>query len=136
MADQTEVPAPVLDRLRAICLALPEAVEQAAWVGTRWRVGTRTFASVLVVADGWPPVYARAAGTPGPATVITFRATGPERDALRAAPPPWFAPPWHRDAVGLVLGDAVDWDEVGELLTDSHRLLAPRRLRLGGPDPG
>ena len=132
--DPGEVPARVLAELRARCLALPGAKEEAAWVGTRWVVGRRTFAHVLVVANGWPPAYARASGTDGPATVLTFRLTGPERDALRAAGPPWFGPPWHPDAVGLVVGDEVDWDEIGELVVDSHRLLAPRRLRLDGPD--
>lgn len=134
--DPDEVPARVLAELRARCLALPGVKEETAWVGTRWVVAGRTFAHVLVVADGWPPAYARASGTDGPATVLTFRLTGPDRDALRAAGPPWFGPPWHPDAVGLVLGDEVDWDEVGELVADSHRLLAPRRLRLDGPDLG
>ncbi len=38
---------------------------------------------------------------------------------------------WFRDIVGLVLPDdpaAVDWDEVTELVTESYRLLAPKRL--------
>ena len=30
--------------------------------------------------------------------------------------------------VGIVIDDNVDWDEVGELLTESYRMLAPRRL--------
>jgi hypothetical protein len=42
--------------LRAICLGLPEAREERAWVGTRWMVGKKTFAHVLTVEDGWPPV--------------------------------------------------------------------------------
>jgi len=134
VADRTEIPAGVLQRLRAACLALPETAEEEAWTGTRWVVARKTFAHVVVIADGWPPVYARAAGTDGPATVLTFRLAGPERDALRAAGSPWFAPPWHPDAVGLVLGEDVDWDEVAELVADSHRLMAPRRLGLRNPD--
>jgi hypothetical protein len=144
MADATEVPAGVLEQLRAICLSLPATAEESAWAGIRWVVAGKTFAHVVVVADGWPPAYARAAGTDGPAAVLTFRLAGTERDVLRAAGPPWFGPPWHPDAVGLVLGPAaregadaaegVGWDEVAELLTDSHRLRAPRSLGLRGPD--
>ena len=119
----------VLGLLRAVCLALPEAVEQTAWVGVRWRVGTRTFADVLVIDDGWPPAYARAAATAGPVTVLMFRSAPPELDVLRAAGPPFFSPPWRADEVGMVLDGGVDRDEVAELVTESYCAQAPLRLR-------
>jgi hypothetical protein len=118
----------VLDQLRAICLALPEVCEEEAWVGVRWRIRTRTFAHVLIVDGGWPPAYARAAQSDGPITVLMFRSSGIERDALRDGGPPFFGVPWRADEVGLVLGDLVDWTEVAELLTDSYCLLAPQKL--------
>jgi hypothetical protein len=122
----------VLARLRAVCLGLPEAHEEQAWVGTRWRVRTRTFAHVLALADGWPPAYARAAGTDGPCMVLTFRSSGAELDVLGATGHPFFRPPWAPDVVGMLLepGDdgGVDWTEVTELLTDSYCVMAPRRL--------
>jgi hypothetical protein len=121
-----EVPADLLDRLRPVCLGLPEAVEEQAWVGTRWRIRQHTFAHVLTITDGWPPAYAQAAGTDG--HVLTFRSAPPELDALTNAGPPFFKPVWFPDIVGLVLGLDVDWAEVGELLTESYCLLAPRRL--------
>ena len=34
----------------------------------------------------------------------------------------------------MVLGDGVDWDEVGELLNESYCLLAPKRLARHGAD--
>lgn len=37
-----QVPAAVLARLRAACLALPDAYEEQAWVGTRWMVRKKT----------------------------------------------------------------------------------------------
>ena len=117
-----------LDRLRAVCLALPDAHEEQAWVGTRWRIRTKTFAHVLVVASGWPPAYARAAATDGPATVLTFRSSGAELVALRNVGHPFFAPPWRADEVGLILGTPVDWDEVAELLTESYCAVAPKAL--------
>jgi len=44
-----DVPDHTEARLREICLALPDAHEQRAWVGTRWMVRKRTFAHVLGV---------------------------------------------------------------------------------------
>jgi YjbR len=119
----------VLERVRSVGLRLPEAYEEAAWVGTRWRVRTRTFAHVLVVDSGWPPAYARAAQSDGPITVLMFRSSGPELDQLRNADRPFFAPPWRADEVGLVLDESVDWEEVEQLVTDSYCALAPKRLR-------
>jgi hypothetical protein len=118
----------MIERLRTICLALPEAYEEDAWTGTRWRVRTKTFAHVLDITDGWPPVYAREAGTDGPATVLMFRSTPPELDVLRRSGPPFFAPIWRADEVGLVVGDDVDWDEVAELVTESYCAQAPAKL--------
>jgi predicted DNA-binding protein (MmcQ/YjbR family) len=112
-----------VERVRAICLALPGVVEEQAWVGTRWVVRKKNFAHVVDIVDGHPPAYAEAAGT-ADATVLTFRAPPDELDALRHAGPPFFKPVWFTDIVGLVLDDATDWDEVAELVTDSHHLFA------------
>lgn len=128
MGEPSDVAPAVLDRLRVVCLGLPDAYEEQAWVGTRWRVRGRTFAHVLAVAGGWPPAYARAAATDGPATVLTFRSAGPELAALGHAGPPFFRPPWRADEVGMRLGAHVDWVEVGELITESYRVLAPHAL--------
>jgi hypothetical protein len=123
-----DVPPEVLAELRTVCSALPEAAEEQAWVGTRWSVRRRTFAHVLVVDAGWPPAYARAAGTTGPATVLMFRSAGAELEVLRAAGPPYFAPVWRADEVGVVLDGGVEWDEVAELLTESYCRMAPKSL--------
>ena len=120
-----------VDRLGAICCALPEVVEADAWVGVRWSIRQKNFAQLVAIVDGRPAAYATAAGTAGPATVLTFRSRGEELDALRAIGPPFFKPVWFRDIVGLVLPAdpaAVDWDEVTELVTESYRHLAPKRL--------
>ena len=118
-------------RLGTICAALPEVVEEDAWVGVRWTIRKKNFAHLVAIADGRPAAYAEAAGTAGPSTVLTFRSSGEELDALSAIGPPFFKPMWFRDIVGLVLPadpSAVDWDEVTELVTESYRVLAPRRL--------
>jgi hypothetical protein len=125
---EADVPPEIVERLRAVCLGLPEAYEEAAWVGTRWRIRTRTFAHVVLVESGWPPAYARAAGTDGPVSVLTFQSSGPELDALGDARHPFFRPAWRPGIVGLVLDADTSWDEVGELLTESYCVLAPKKL--------
>jgi len=128
MSPRTLVPPDVLAELRSICTALPEVREEEAWIGTRWRIRTHTFAHVLTIDAGWPPAYAKAAGTDGPVTVLTFRSGGDELHALAHTGSPFFKPVWWPDIVGLELGPDTDWDEVAELITESYRLLAPKRL--------
>jgi hypothetical protein len=115
-------------QIRAICLAFPEAYEEAAWTGTRWRIRGRTFAHILTIDAGWPKVYAAAAGTDGPVQVLMFRSADPELGVLRATGEPFFAPPWRADEVGLLLSHSTDWAEVTELLTESYCRQAPKRL--------
>ena len=52
------------------------------------------------------------------------------------AGPPFYRPPWSPTVVGMVIDDATDWAEVAELITESYRFCAPRRLvrRLDGAD--
>src|SRR3954465_2812149 len=103
MASGSDVDARYVERLGAICLALPEVVEEDAWVGVRWSIRKKNFAHLVAIADGRPTAYAEAAGTTGPAIVLTFRSAGEELVALSAVDPPLFKPVWFRDIVGLVL---------------------------------
>jgi hypothetical protein len=112
---------------RGVCLGLPETYEEMAWVGTRWKVRSNTFAHVLEVVDGYPAAFSAAAGTAGPTTLLTFRAAWPELDAVLAGEA-FFGPLWNRNDVGVRLGEDTDWDELGELLVESYRLRAPQRL--------
>ena len=128
MTEHADVQPEIITRLRTVCLRLPEAYEEPAWVGTRWRIRERTFAHVLFVDSGWPPAYARAAAADGPITVVMFRSSGAELEVLRNTGRPFFAPVWRSDEVGMVLDEPVDWEEVAELVTDSYRILAPPSL--------
>lgn len=125
VAEYLDVPAGVVERLRTICMALPDALEQAAWTGTRWQVRRRTFVHVL-----------RVDGAQGPVTIMTFRSSGPELDALRDMGHPFFRPGWGTDVVGMVLDATTDFDEVAELLTESYCILAPKKLVDLVPRPG
>lgn len=122
------VPDELVARLRSICLALPETYEEPAWTGTRWRVRHKTFAHILTIADGWPPAYASAAHTDGPAHVVMVRSTDDELEALRQLGPPYFPTPWRSDEIGVHLTADTDWTEITELVSDSYRNQAPRGL--------
>lgn len=122
------VPPAVLTKLQAVCQLLPEAIEEPAWVGTRWRIRKQTLAHVLMVDAAWPPAYARALGADGPACVLTFRSPLPQLDAFAFTWAPFFRPPWFPDIVGMTLGPGTDWDEVAGLLRASYRHLAPKKL--------
>ena len=110
-------PGEIVGALRPICLALPEAYEEPAWTGVRWCVRKRNFAHVFALDE-----------PDGPKTMVAFRSAPPELDVLQRAGHPFFPLGWGRDAIGLLLDDGTDWDEVQELLTESYCVLAPKKL--------
>jgi hypothetical protein len=102
-----DVPEDILGRVRRHCATLPEVdVSSDNWAHT-FKVRRRVVAYLFAVDE---------AGRLTPMLVCT--ADPEERHALLAN--------GHR--LGIVLDDATDWDEIGELLTDSYRLVAPKRL--------
>jgi hypothetical protein len=128
VTEYSDVPDSVLAELRAVCFGLPETGEEQAWAGKRWVIRKRTFAHVLSVDS-----------EDGSHIVLTFRSSGGELVALWAAGHPFFRPGWGSNVVGMVIDDDVDWEEVGELLTESYCILAPKKLaalvdRPFGPD--
>ncbi|WP_323095356.1 MmcQ/YjbR family DNA-binding protein [Intrasporangium sp. YIM S08009] len=116
-------------RIASTALALPDAYEEDAWTGVRWRVRTKTFAHVQVAQEGYTSAYRDVTGVSAPTTVLTFRSSGDELSALAAAGPPFYRPPWSPTVVGMVLDDDTDWGEVAELVTESYRFCAPQMLR-------
>jgi hypothetical protein len=117
VTEYADVPGPVLAKLSAICGRLPDASEEQAWTGRRWRIRKRTFAHVYSLDS-----------TSGPFTAITFRSEGPELAVLRRSGHPFFAPRNGHDTVAMILDAATDWDEVAELVTESYCVMAPKKL--------
>ncbi len=113
-----DVPESIEVTLREICLGLPDAYEQQAWKGTRWMVRKKTFAHVLSVEndDGDALV------------VLAFRSDGDELEILRQTGHPFFVLGWGRNAIGMVIDDGIDWNEVDELVTESFCVMAPKKL--------
>lgn len=108
--------AAVTDRLRAICLVLPEAHEKEAWGDPAFRVRDKIFA-MEKRGDGRVSVWIK--GEPGSQAVL-----------VDAAPARFFVPPYvgHKGWIGIRLDHDVDWDEVAALIRRSYRLIAPKRL--------
>ena len=75
----------VVARIASTALALPDAYEQDAWTGVRWRVRNKTFAHVLVSQEGYTSAYRDMTGVTEPTTVLTFRSSGDELLALANA---------------------------------------------------
>lgn len=105
-----------IDRLRAICLALPEATEKQAWGDPTFRVQDKIFA-MPKVGDGRISVWCKA--PPGSQDIL-----------IGADPELFFRPPYvgHKGWVGMRLDHQPDWHEVALLVERSYKLTAPRRL--------
>ncbi len=123
-----EPSADVVARVGTAALALPDAYEEDAWTGVRWRVRKKTFAHVLVAQEGYTSAYREMTGVREPTTVLTFRSSGDELLALSNAGPRFYQPPWSPTVVGMVLDADTDWDEVAELVTESYLFCAPQKL--------
>ena len=100
-----EPPPRIVRRLAATALALPEAYEEDAWTGVRWRIRAKTFAHVMVRQEGYESSFRDITGITAPTTVLTFHSSGDELLALVNAPLPFYKPPWSGTIVGMVIDD-------------------------------
>ena len=66
---------------------------------------------------------------------MTFRAPDDEVAAFANGGPPYFRADWGSNVVGVALSRRTDWVEVGELLTESYRIMAPKKLAALLADP-
>jgi predicted DNA-binding protein (MmcQ/YjbR family) len=103
-------------RVREICLALPEAAEKSfgGHTSPAFRVRDKMF--VMISEDR---------------TAMTFKAAAGVQEALVGDDPErFYVPPYvgSKGWVGARLDVDQDWDEIAELLVDSYRLIAPKRL--------
>jgi hypothetical protein len=114
MAARPDVPDDWVQRLNSVLGSFPGCVEEPAWIGVRWRVGSATVAHVF--------------GGEDQRFRITFRAEPDEVMALAHLGPPYFKAEWGGNVVGILLDYETDWEELTELLTDSFCLQAPATL--------
>lgn len=105
-----------LDRLRKICLALPEATEAGGVGDPSFRIRAKIFA-----------MRHRAGGR----SSLWCKARAGVQDALVGSDPDrFFVPPYvgHHGWVGIWLDTEPDWDEIADLVEESFRMTAPKRL--------
>jgi hypothetical protein len=110
-----------LARVRALCLALPEAHEEEAWGSPTFRVRNKIFAYYAEADNhhgaGHHAVWCKAT----PTSQQHMIASDPERYFL----PPYVGP---KGWIGMRLDRRVSWRAVDELLRDAYRLTAPKKL--------
>ena len=125
MSAPIEVPDDIVERVRTLCLALPEVTVRIDYSLIRARSTAQSFdirrrSFCLLVAREDP------AGKPVP--LLVLRADPEERKALLSTGHPFFAPRAGRDRIGVLLTDDTDWEEIRELVIESYRILAPKKL--------
>lgn len=127
MTTSQPIPPHILMYLRKLCMAMPQAYEETAWAGTRWCISKKNFAHVIMIKDGVPANYAKAANTNGPQCILTFRSDLAEYDPAIFQSEPYFKPVWFRNIAGLRIGDQTNWGAVKDHIEASYRLLAPKK---------
>ena len=102
-----------------MCASLPETTEKEAWGAPTFRVNNKLFAmySHDHHGDGRIAVWCKAR----PEDQGVFVSANPEV---------FFVPPYVGPSgwIGVRLDRDLPWEEVGEILAEAHRLIAPKRL--------
>lgn len=106
----------MLDRLRAICLTLPEATEEGGVGDPSFKVRGKIFAMRHPM-NSLPSLWCKAP-------------RGAQEMLVGSEPERFFVPPYvgKHGWVGLWLDDKTDWEHLAALVGDSYRMTAPKRL--------
>ena len=106
-----------LDRVRALCLALPDATEKLSHGEAAWFV-KKQFAS-FVDHHHDDRIGFWCAAPPGA-----------QEARVSADPTHYFVPPYvgGRGWLGVCLDIDPDWEEMAEICADAYRQVAPKRL--------
>jgi hypothetical protein len=109
-----------IDRLREICLALPEATEKLAWSEPTFRVCGKMFV-----------MFSNNHHNDERVAAWCHAAFGVQDLLVRSDPERFFVPPYMgpRGWVGVRLEDGrADWAQVAEVVEEAYRMVAPKRL--------
>lgn len=107
-----DVPAAWVERVHGILSELPQCEEEEPWTGARWSVAGNTVAHIF---GGHDQLFR-----------ITFRATPDEVAAFGHMGDPYFS--IAENAVGMLVNEDTDWEELAECLIGSFLVQAPRPL--------
>jgi hypothetical protein len=112
-------PVKLVERVRAICLSLPEATEKASHGAPAFFAGKQF---LMLWAEGhhdhtFPHLWCAAP-------------PGAQEELVSTEPDRFFRPPYvgGRGWIGYRLDEPVDWTEVEALCEDAFRTVAPKRL--------
>lgn len=108
-----------LDRLRALCLALPEVSERLSHGEPAWFIRDRKQFVTLADHHHDDRFAFWCAAPPGSQEALV--GSDPQR---------YFRPPYvgHRGWLGVYLDVPVDWEEIAEIVVDAYRAVAPAKL--------
>lgn len=110
-----------LERTGAIVAHLPDVERTNNPLGCYYLVRRKIFAQVTTVVDSMGQ----------PMTAVALRPDPEEREALIAVGHPYLSRgPWddRLGRIAVLIEASTDWDEIAELVTDSYRLTAPKKL--------
>jgi hypothetical protein len=107
-----------VERLRAICLALPEATEKIAWGELTWRAG-KIFAQMDTHHHGADHLAVWLPARPGVQEALV------EEDPVQFFRPPYVG---HLGWIGVRIDRKPDWKVVAGLVANAYREIAPPRL--------
>ena len=108
-----------LESLRRLCLALPEVTERLSHGEPTWFVqGKKTF--VMYADHHHDDRLAFWCAAP----------PGAQEAMVEEEPDRFFRPPYvgHRGWLGVRLDVPTDWAEIGEIVTEAYRVVAPKTL--------
>jgi len=106
----------LLDQLRVICLAFPEACEESGVGNPSFKIRSKIFAMQHSF-DERPSVWCKAP-------------QGVQSMLVSSNPKRFFVPPYvgRHGWIGIWLDSELDWDEIADLVDESYRMTAPKRL--------
>jgi hypothetical protein len=120
-----EIPEHIVERIRALCLDLPGATVRVDLSRTTARSTAHAF---YIRRRSFCLLVARENPTGKAVPLLVLRAGREEREALLSHGHPFFASRAGRDRIVVLLTDDTDWAEIRELVIDSYRILAPKKL--------
>jgi hypothetical protein len=111
----------LLERMRQICMALPEVTERLSHGAPTWFVRDKTvfvqFWEQGHHQDQFPHLWCAAP-------------PGVQQDLIDTEPERFFRPPYvgGRGWVGVRMDVDVDWDEIAGICREAYRVVAPKKL--------
>ncbi|MDP9236969.1 MAG: MmcQ/YjbR family DNA-binding protein [Chloroflexota bacterium] len=108
-----------IERVREIALALPETSERLSHGEPTWFVRTKVFASWEDHHHGDPIVGLWLNAEPGLQEIL-----------VGAQPDCFYRPKYvgYKGWIGVNMDGPLDWGQVADLIRDSYRLTAPKKL--------